>query len=88
MNAVVDILDVRERQKMVQPIGGVIARQPDLSILDPIDDTYMQAIIAYYFHVLLDLVRYSHVGPPRLSLNVRCSGPVPRAQSARPEFAR
>jgi hypothetical protein len=62
MDAVVNILDVGERQKVVQPVGGVILRKFNLTGFDAIDNAYVQAIIAHDFHVLFDLIGRNHSG--------------------------
>jgi hypothetical protein len=62
VDAVVNVLDVGERQKMVQPVGGVILRKSDLVGFDAIDNAHVQAIIAHDFHMLFDLVARDHVG--------------------------
>lgn len=62
MDAVVNILHIGERQKVVQPVGGVILRKSNLAGFDAIDNAYVQAIVAYDFHMLFDLVRRNHGG--------------------------
>src|SRR5262249_8858090 len=62
MDAVVNILDVGERQKVMRPIGSVLLPKSNLAGFDAIDDTHMQAVITHDFHVLLDLLRRNHHG--------------------------
>jgi len=62
MDAVVNILDVGERQKVVQPVGGVVLRKFNLAGFNAIDNAHVQAIIADDFHVLFDLVGRNHGG--------------------------
>jgi len=58
MDAVINVLHVSERQKVVQPV--VVPGKPNLAGFDAIDNAHMQAIIAHDFHMLFDLVGRNH----------------------------
>jgi hypothetical protein len=75
MDAVVNILDVGERQKVVQPVGGVVLRKFNLAGFDALDNADVQAI-AHDFHVLFDLVGVTIVEATCACLyrKLRCSG--------------
>jgi hypothetical protein len=62
MDAVVNILDIGKRQKMLKPVGGVFPGKFNLAGFDALNYADVQAIIAHDFHVLFDLLSRNHVG--------------------------
>lgn len=76
MNAVVDVLDVGERQIVVQPVGRAGLRKFDFVDFDAIDNAHVKAIIADDFHVFFDLVRRSHGGVLVLTVERNSGAPV------------
>jgi hypothetical protein len=64
MDPVIDVLDVGQRQEVVQPIRRIVPRQSNLASFDTIDHADMQAIVAYHFHLLPDLAGRNHGGAP------------------------
>jgi hypothetical protein len=76
MDTVVDILDVGERQKVVQPIGGAGPRKLNLAGFDAMDNAHVQAIVAHDFHVLFDLVGRNHSGLSVLAVEKNAPAPA------------
>jgi hypothetical protein len=64
MDTLVNVLDVGQRQEVVQPVGRIVLRQSNFASFDSIDNAYMQAIVAHHLHSFPDLVGRNHGGAP------------------------